>query len=90
MGLVHFWCIFLDIEKAHKIDNQFLVGFIQRKEGGIDYYADQSLLRLTSFPSLAAGLLAQSSRGIRPVAEVERLPKYGCYNRRLLSLTDDG
>ena len=32
MGSVHFWCIFLGIEKAHKIDNQFLVGFIQRKE----------------------------------------------------------
>ena len=30
--LVHFWCIFLDIKKAHKIDNQFLVGFVERKE----------------------------------------------------------
>ena len=65
---------FLCIEKAPKIDNQLLVGFIQRKGGG-DYYADQSLLRLTPFPSLAAGLLAQSSRGIRTGAEVERLPK---------------
>ena len=32
MGSVHFWCIFLGTKKAHKIDNQFLVGFIKRKE----------------------------------------------------------
>ena len=30
--LVHFWCVFLDIEKAYKIDYQYLVGFIQRRE----------------------------------------------------------
>ena len=29
---VHFWCIFLDKEKAYKIENQYLVGFILRRE----------------------------------------------------------
>ena len=29
---MHFWCIFLDKEKAYKIENQYLVGFILRRE----------------------------------------------------------
>jgi hypothetical protein len=29
---VHFWCNFLGIEKAYKIETQLLVGFIQRRE----------------------------------------------------------
>ena len=29
---VRFWCIFLGIEKAYKIENQYLVGFILRRE----------------------------------------------------------
>ena len=31
--LVHFWCIFSGIEKTYKIENQYLVGFILRREG---------------------------------------------------------
>ena len=30
--LVHFWCIFLGIEKTYKIENQYLVGLFQRRE----------------------------------------------------------
>ena len=30
--LVHFWCIFLGIEKTYKIENQYLVGLFLRRE----------------------------------------------------------
>ena len=29
---VHFWCIFLGIEKTYKIENQYLVGLFLRRE----------------------------------------------------------
>ena len=32
MGSVHFWCNFLGTKKTYKIENQFLVGFVERKE----------------------------------------------------------
>ena len=35
--LVHFWCRFLDIEKAYKILIINLVGLIQRREGFLFY-----------------------------------------------------
>ena len=31
-GSVHFWCNFLDIKKVYKVDTQFLVGFLERRE----------------------------------------------------------
>ena len=31
--MVHFWCRFLGIEKAYKIENQSLIGFRLRSEG---------------------------------------------------------
>ena len=38
LSLVHFWCNFLGIEKAYKIETQLLVGFIQRRVRDKDYY----------------------------------------------------
>ena len=55
--MVHFLCNFLDTEKAYKIDNQFLVGFIQRRERDSNPRTreDQQFSRLphsTTLPSL--------------------------------------
>ena len=36
-GLVHFWCNFLGTKKTYKIETQFLVGFLERKDR--DYVA---------------------------------------------------
>ena len=33
---VHFWCIFLDIKKAYKIEYQFLVGSCSAEAGGFE------------------------------------------------------
>ena len=55
--MVHFWCNFLGTNKAYKIDNQFLVGFIQRRERDSNPRTreDQQFSRLphsTTLPSL--------------------------------------